>query len=281
AVGPWTNILMRKEHRRSRSRVRPTKGVHIIYKGNISEHAVLIPTRSDGRIFFIIPWVGNSLIGTTDTDFLGDPDRVEVAQEDIDYLVAEAKRVLPDANLTRDNVITSFAGLRPLVSEPGAPARVSRKHVIRESYSGLTYVMGGKYTTYRKIAEDVLRRLTKKPLVDTQEKFPVYGSGNIEGNVDVLNQKYGVSPDVVRSLIGFYGSRYTDVLTLVEENPYLRTPICSCSLVIRAQIVYAVRTEMARTEDDIVIRRLVLGYDQCSTGECRKTIREILSKEGL
>ena len=196
-------------------------------------------------------------------------------------MIGEAKGVLPDAKLTRDQIITSFAGLRPLVSESGAPARVSRKHVIRESYSGLIYVMGGKYTTYRKIAEDTVRRLTKKPLVETREEFPVYGSGDVEGNIDVLNQKYDVPADVIRSLIGFYGSRYCDVLKLVEENPSLKAPICSCSTVIRAQIVYAIRTEMARTEDDIVIRRLVLGYDECPTGECRKAIRAIVSEEKL
>ncbi len=281
AVGPWTNILMRKEHSRSRARIRPTKGVHGVFKGRIAEHAVLIPTRGDQRIFFVIPWMGNSLVGTTDTDFTGNPDRVEVGEEDIDYLIAEAKRVLPDAKLTRDQIITSFAGLRPLVSESGAPARVSRKHVIRESYSGLIYVMGGKYTTYRKIAEDVTLRLTKKPLVNTQEEFPVYGSGKVEEDAKALSQRYGMTADAIQALIEFYGLRYSDVLKLVEENPALKAPICSCSMVIRAQIVYAIRMEMARTEDDIVIRRLVLGYDECPTGECRKAIRAILSEEKL
>ncbi|MCK5013893.1 MAG: glycerol-3-phosphate dehydrogenase/oxidase [Candidatus Omnitrophica bacterium] len=281
AVGPWTNILMRKEHSGSPARIRPTKGVHIVYKGKISDHAVLIPTRSDRRIFFIIPWMGNSLIGTTDTDFTGDPDRVEVERADIDYLLAEAKRVLPGTNFNDDNIITSFAGLRPLVSEPGAPARVSRKHMIKESYSGLIYVMGGKYTTYRKIAEDVVRKLTKKPFVHTREKFPVYGSGEISEDVNTLGQRYGVEPEMIRSLINFYGVRFSDVIKCVKQNADLKVPICSCCSVILAQVVYAIETEMARTVEDIIMRRLVIGYKECPTGECRKMIRSILSEKGF
>ena len=280
AVGPWTNILMRKEHSRSLPKVRPTKGVHIICRGIISDHAVLVPTRSDRRVFFIIPWMGNSLIGTTDTDFTGNPDHVNAEPEDIDYLIHETKRVLPEARLSRENMITSFAGLRPLVSEPGAPARVSRKHVIRESYSGLIYVMGGKYTTYRKIAEDVVRKLVKKPLIDTQEYFPLYGSGRVDEDVDALGQHYGVEPEIVRGLMRSYGTRFRDVLKYVGTDPALNVPICACGPVILAQVVYAIETEMARTVDDIVMRRLAIGYNGCRSGECRKTIRTILSKAG-
>jgi glycerol-3-phosphate dehydrogenase len=281
AVGPWTNMLMGKEYSGSPARVRPTKGVHIVYKGKISDHAVLIPTKSDRRVFFIIPWMGNSLIGTTDTDFKGNPDEVKVEQEDIDYLIAEAKRVFPESNLNNDNIITSFAGLRPLVSEAGAPQRVSRKHVIKESFSGTIYVMGGKYTTYRKIAEDVVRKLTKKPLVNTRKKFPVYGSGDIKDTVDTLAQRYELAPEIIKALISFYGVRFVDVIKRVEQDAALKVPICSCCPVILAQVVYAIETEMARTVEDIIMRRLVIGYKECPTGECRKTVRSILSEMGL
>ncbi len=281
AVGPWTNIFMKKENSQSPQQVRPTKGIHIVVKGRISDHAVLIPAEGDQRVFFVIPWMENSLIGTTDTDFNDSPDNVSVKQEDIDYLVREAKRVLPYADLRKENIITSFAGLRPLICEEGDPAKVSRKHVIKESYSGLIYVAGGKYTTYRKIAEDVMRRVTKKTLVDTQESFPVYGSGAIGGDAENMAEQYGVDPDVARSLIGLYGSRFKDVLSLIQKDPDLKKPICSCSPVIYAQIVYAVQTEMACTEKDITMRRLLLGYSYCPSGECREAIRNILVEMGF
>ncbi len=278
AVGPWTNMFMKKERSRSPSKVRPTKGVHIVVKGRIANHALLIPVTEDQRVFFVIPWGNNSLIGTTDTDFTGPPDEAAVNKEDIDYLVREAKRVLPHAELKRGNIITTFAGLRPLISEEGAPEKISRKHMIKKSYSGIIYVMGGKYTTYRKIAEDVTVRLTRKPLVNTQEEFPVYGSGPIEGHPEDLGEQYGVGTDAVQDLMDFYGTRFKDVLALTKENQDFKKPICSCSSVLRAQIVYAIEMEMALTEEDVIMRRLLVGYNDCASGQCRETIRQILSE---
>ena len=278
AVGPWTDPFIRKENSQSPPQIRTTKGVHIVVKGLISHHAILIPAQKGRRVFFVIPWMNNSLIGTTDTDYTGLADDVSVQQEDIDYLIKETQRVLPHVDLNKENIITTFAGLRPLVREKGSPERVSRKHVIKTSYSGLIYVMGGKYTTYRKIAEDVVNKLTKKPLVDTQEQFPVYGSGVIEENASTVGQKYGLNSEVVQSLMDFYGSRYDDVLSLIDGGPSLKEPICSCSSIIRAQVVYALEVEMANTEEDIIERRLMLKFIDCQSGECRKVIKEMLSK---
>ena len=276
AVGPWTNVFMNKESSQSPPQVRTTKGIHIIVKGRFSNDGILIPAQKDGRVFFIIPWMENSLIGTTDTDFTHHPDEVSVQQEDVDYLVKEIKRVLPHADLNEDNIITAFAGLRPLVHEQGSPSKISRKHIIKTSYSGLIYVMGGKYTTYRKIAEDVVRGLTKKTLVNTPDYFPVYGSGIIEEGAAAVGNKYGLAPEVIQQLMDFYGIRYRDVLSLIDKDATLKDPICSCSLVIRAQILYAAEVEMACKEEDIVTRRLMLGYNECQTRKCRDVIHTML-----
>jgi len=278
AVGPWTNPFIRKENSQSPPQIRTTKGVHIVVKGLISHHAILVPAQKGRRVFFVIPWMENSLIGTTDTDYTGLADDVSVKQEDIDYLVNETRRVLPHVDLNEENIITTFAGLRPLVREKGSPERVSRKHVIKTSYSGLIYVMGGKYTTYRKIAEDVVSKLTTKILVDTQEQFPVYGSGVIEENASAVGRRCELNSDVVQLLMDFYGTRYNDVLSLIDKDPSLKDPICSCSSVIRAQVVYAVETEMANTEEDIIERRLMLQFTDCQSGKCRKVIKEMLLK---
>jgi glycerol-3-phosphate dehydrogenase len=278
AVGPWTNSFTQKEDVRPPFFVRTTKGIHIVYRGRVSNHAVLVPAQRDGRVFFIIPWLGHSLIGTTDTDFTDYPDNAAVKKEDVDYLIREAGRVLPDMDFRQENIITTFAGLRPLVSKPGAPSRVSRGHVVKESSSGLIYVMGGKYTMYRKIAEDVVRRVARKPLVDTRKLFPVYGSGTPAGEPAAVARQYNVELDLVRALMDFYGTRYGDVLKLTEEDAALKEPICACSPVIRAQVVYAVRTEMARTPEDIITRRLTLGYTGCADGRCRREIQQLLGQ---
>jgi glycerol-3-phosphate dehydrogenase len=279
AVGPWTNMFAKKERAQSLPQVRPTKGVHMVVKGQLASRALLVTAKEDRRVFFVLPWAHNSLIGTTDTDFHGSPDEVTVDQEDIDYLVREARRVLPFAELKRENIITTFAGLRPLVSKPGAPGKVSRKHVIKRSSSGIIYVVGGKYTTYRKIAEDVMRRLTRKPLVDTRKYFPVYGSGPVESRAEDIARDYGMRAETIQGLMDFYGTRFKDVLDLVAQDPNLKQPICACSPVIRAQIVYAIECERACTENDIVMRRLLLGYAECESGKCREAIRKILSDQ--
>lgn len=291
AVGPWTNPLMHKEEGNVPPLVRTTKGIHVVCQGKLSDHALIIPTSQDKRVFFVIPWMGNSLIGTTDTDYTADPDRVAADQEDIDYLFRELRRVFPPAGredpcgrslsaqeiFKKEKIITIFAGLRPLVHKQGAPARISRNHVIKEAYSGIIYVMGGKYTTYRKIAEDCLKEIIRsKPLVDTRVGFPVYGSGEItESAQDVAGQN-GLNVDVAKYLMEFYGTRYKDVLRLIKNNPALKEPLCTCSPAIKAQVVYAIQTEMAVKDEDIIKRRLSLIYRPCRSGQCIKEIHSLV-----
>ena len=277
AVGPWTNVLMHKEEGNVVPLVRTTKGIHVVCPGKISDHALLIPTAKDKRVFFIIPWMGNSLIGTTDTDYTADPDAVAVDQEDIDYLFRELRRVFPGGTFQKEKIITIFAGLRPLVHKQGAPAQISRHHVIKRAYSGIIYVMGGKYTTCRKIAEDCLKEIKEsRPLVDTRAGFPVYGSGEITESAQDVAKQNGLNVDVAKYLMEFYGTRYPDVLQLIQNNPALKEPLCTCSPAIKAQVVYAVQVEMAVKDEDIIKRRLSLVYRPCQSGQCVKEIRQRL-----
>lgn len=285
AVGPWTNVLMHKEEGNVPPMVRTTKGIHVVCQGKISDHALLIPTsRGDQRVFFVIPWMGNSLIGTTDTDYTANPDEVAADQEDIDYLFRELRRIFPpegslpaEGMFKKEKIITIFAGLRPLVHKQGAPAKVSRRHVIKESYSGIVYVMGGKYTTYRKIAEDCLKKIMpSRPLVDTRKSFSVFGSGKIDESAEEAAKQYGLKTDIVQYLMDFYGVRYKDVLALAQSNPALKEPLCTCSPAIKAQVVYALQAEMAVKEEDIIKRRLSLIYRPCRSGQCVQEIRQRL-----
>ncbi len=279
AVGPWTNVLMRKEEGRVEPMVRATKGVHVVCHGQVSSRALIIPTQKDNRFFFVIPWMGNSLIGTTDTDYSGSPDEVGVDQEDVDYLFRELRRLFPEEVFKKEKIITMFSGLRPLVHRSGNPADLSRRHVIRESYSGVLYVVGGKYTTYRKIAGDCVKRILRpRPLADTEKTFQVYGSGAIEEKAADAAQRYRVPTETVQYLMDFYGARYNDVLDLISKEKGLAEPICSCSPAVRAQIAYAIQVEMARTEEDIYKRRLPLVFMECKTGHCRKEIQRMVSK---
>ncbi len=277
-AGPWADTLLHKDSPRNRPRLRPTKGVHVLYKGQICQQAFLIQSFSDKRIFFVIPFRGNSLIGTTDTDYIGNPDEVKSEQEDVNYLLKEATRIFPQIDFKKENIITTFAGLRPLVSEQGSPSKVSRKERIEKSFSGIWYVLGGKYTTYRAIAKEcvqkILPRLSRKLPADRE--YPLYGSGEIVVDIKQVSTRFGVSPHVVSYLVEFYGSRYWDVLKLIDEDPSLRVKLCECSPAIRAQVAYSAKVEMAYTFEDIFNRRLQLQYQDCPTRHCRTSIEDVL-----
>jgi glycerol-3-phosphate dehydrogenase len=280
ALGPWMNAFLEGEDPTLLKSVRATKGVHIVCRQKISDQALLIPTYQDQRVLFVIPWMNHSLIGTTDTDFKGSPDRVEVTLEDIEYIFKELNRVFPDGLFKREDMIASFAGLRPLVAQPGKPHKVSRKHTIQTTPSGMMYVIGGKYTTYRKIAEDCVRQISHKKLKNTSSIFPLYGGGLLQEPPQNSASNYGVAEAVVVNLMNIYGTRYKDVLELIKENSSWKDSICACTPTIKAQLVYALRVEMACFPEDIIWRRLSLGFQDCPTKDCQKTVWEFFARSG-
>lgn len=276
-AGPWTDRLRQLNHAQMRPRLRPTKGVHLVCRRPLGQDAFLLQNKNDNRIFFLIPFHGHALLGTTDTDYNGSPDDVRTDNEDIDYLLNLAAVYFPSAGFTRADIIATFAGLRPLVHERGSASKVSRKHIIERDFSGVYYVMGGKYTTYRAIAEECVAKV----LPNFRRKIPkgpfmLYGSGLDQPNVKSVAVRYGVDASVVTELVSRYGSKYDDVLRLVLEDHSLKERICSCAPVIRAQVVYAMKTEMSATVEDICERRLGLNYTDCVTRQCVKTITDMM-----
>jgi len=229
----------------------------------------------------VIPFKGNSLIGTTDTDHHQSPDRVQVEEADIQYLLQEAGRVFPNINFDSSKIITTFAGLRPLVADKGDPSRISRKHAIECNASGIYFVMGGKYTTYRAIAEKALA----KALPQLSSKMPyggdftLYGSGGSNEELKILSQRFDVPLDLVRYLQGIYGSRFGEVLHIAQRDDRLKERICQCSPAIAAQIIYSRDVEMAQNTQDVMERRLGLSYLDCPTQNCRRAIEKIFQDQ--
>ena len=277
-TGPWSDLLLRKDSSKSNLRLRPTKGVHILYKGQICKEAFLLQSSNDRRIFFVIPFQGHSLIGTTDTDFEGHPNEVKVEQDDVDYLLKEAERVFPQIVFNKENIITTFAGLRPLVHEHGQPSKISRKHSIEKTFSGIWYVLGGKYTIYRAMAKECVQKIlpSLSRNLPSDREHPLYGSGEVKADVKQVALRFGLSTETVSYLIGFYGSRYWEVLKLIDEDSSLRVKLCDCSLAIRAQAAYACKVEMAKIFEDVFDRRLQLQYNDCSSRKCHQSVEDIL-----
>ncbi len=164
AGGPWVERIAGTDPTAPGIPLRPTKGIHIVTRRLTQSHALLLQTRRDRRVFFVLPYGANhSLVGTTDTDFPGDADRVEAKCRDIEYLLESVNDALPSLKLTEPDVLSTFAGLRPLLKQEGrAPSDVTRRHNLSVSPGGLISIIGGKYTTYRAVAEEVVNLVSQR-----------------------------------------------------------------------------------------------------------------------
>jgi glycerol-3-phosphate dehydrogenase len=212
----------------------------------------------DGRLFFIIPWLGYSWIGTTDTDFRIDPGEARATADDIDYLVKSAAGYFPSVSQTE--IFWTNAGVRALVMKGGKESAISRRHRIL-SEPGLVSVLGGKITGYRAIAEDaidaVCRQLKTRVRCRTATE-PLPGArGQVSSN---------------GHLHALYGSRAADVLRLVEEDPRLGERLSPEYPDIAAQVVFAVREEQCVHADDFIFRRTLLGFSRDQGAAARAAV---------
>ncbi len=275
AGGPWADAVLAQLGRRPASPViKATKGVHLITRNLTQGRAILVPARADARILFIIPcdFAGEacSMIGTTDTDFHGDLDHVRAEAQDIEYLLTEARRILPGSNLSKADIKATYAGVRPL-SAPAKDSRgnskISREAQILES-EGLLTLSGGKFTTYRAMSERVVdqaARLLKKrllPLSTAKRSLP--GAVRIE------------APDYLQSI---YGKLASAVIALTHEDPALAQPIAPGSPAILAQVAYAARHEKARHLDDFYLRRTFLGLELAPDHPGVEKVAAVMGKE--
>lgn len=262
AAGPWVDQVLMATGKPTKKLIGGTKGSHIVVSAfeGAPKDAYYVEAAADGRPFFIIPWNGLYLIGTTDIRFDGDLNAVRASDAEVDYLLKETNRVFPAADLARDDIHYAYAGVRPLPRrERGPESSISRKHIIRKNRRiarGLISIIGGKLTTYRNLAEQTVDRLgkvlgRKLPDCRTQETL-LPGAYRIEEARDRLTAMDDLSVTDVERLLGLYGGRSIELATLADGE--------SCSL-LEAEVLFAIREEMARTLADIVHRRLMIGFD--------------------
>jgi glycerol-3-phosphate dehydrogenase len=158
--GAWSNTILHMDSPSPAISVSPTKGVHLIVPRITGDHALILSAPQDQRVFFITPFKGNTLIGTTDTLYHGDADQVSVLEDDIRYLLDAAHYYFPEFSPDPSCVLSTYCGLRPLVgSTKTVASSISRDFVISKSNSGLWTMLGGKYTTHRHMAEQLLKQL--------------------------------------------------------------------------------------------------------------------------
>jgi glycerol-3-phosphate dehydrogenase len=293
-AGPWVDRLraMAQVADRSPRLLRTTKGIHCLLP-RMTDRAVYLAAR-DERMIFVIPWREFSLVGTTDTDFEGDPDRLWATREEVTYLLQEVAKVLPDKRATFDNVAYTYAGVRPLSFEPGRSASaVSREHrVIPEGPDGrFLSVTGTKLTCFRSLAEDVgdrVMRLLDRSAPSRTARGMLDGTdeevGKVEARVwmDVSEEMAatGLSGGALRMLVETYGRAYPRVLELGRKLPDGLERLCPSNPEIVAQLHHAVREELAVSLQDVLLRRTGIGQSRCQGLDCAEAIAARMAELG-
>jgi glycerol-3-phosphate dehydrogenase len=280
ATGPWADVLRRLDDPHATPMLRVTKGAHVLVPRRrvANQHAVTLLSQIDGRVMFVLPWGDFSYIGTTDTDADSSPDALRVTAADVTYLLRSANAAFPDARLTPSDVVSAWVGLRPLLRQDHAnPSQVSREHRIDESPHGLITIAGGKLTTYRVMARDVVDRvaarlheLDGRPLAGrpATDQLPLPGgeAAELEVLVEAARAR-GAAEATARHLVASYGSEAAAVLNLVDRDRPLGAPIVPGRPEIWAEITYAVEREMAVRVQDVLVRRLHLFYEVPDNGQ--------------
>jgi glycerol-3-phosphate dehydrogenase len=286
-AGVWTDLVHELAGVRAGYRVRMSKGVHIVVPRSAVNADTGMILRTDKSVLFFIPWGERWIVGTTDTDFTGDRAEPAATEEDVDYILAAANRVLVRP-LLRADVIAVYAGLRPLVEAVGEvngskgtkgtkgakpTTKVSREHVVDVPVPGLASIAGGKFTTYRLMARDVVDAAVadfdREVPSSVTEQLPLLGADGLVGvqaGAGRLAEDRRVSRAAVEHLIDRYGTLAGEVLDLIRADPGLAQPLADGYPYLRAEVVYAVTHEDALHVEDVLMRRMRLFIESADSG---------------
>jgi glycerol-3-phosphate dehydrogenase len=291
ATGPWTDDVLAMSGPRTSKMLRLTKGIHIVVERDRLpvEHAVVLFHPTDRRVLFALPWGERTYVGTTDTDFDGVPGQEYATLEDVDYLIAAANYYFPNDHIHRNDVISTWSGLRPLIAPEAdvgdmAESQVSREHQIHIGEDGLITIAGGKLTTYRKMAKEcvdtalqILKltgQLSEEIRSGETYKHPLPGAVGWPEDDDhdkVANEisevcECDLSHAIRRHLVDTYGMRALELAKLCAEHPPLLEPIVPGRIEIMAQVDFAVREELAASVSDVMIRRTQIFFRDLQQG---------------
>ena len=247
ATGAFSDLLRLQAEPDAKPMIVPSQGIHLVLDASFlqGECAVMVPHTSDGRVLFAIPWHGHTLVGTTDTP-IGAATLEPIAMEqEVDFILATAGQYLTKAP-AREDVLSVFAGIRPLVRATGvaSTAALARDHVVHIDRSGLVTICGGKWTTYRHMAEDCVDQAAT--LAQLPDQPCVTHHLRIHGFHEAAQEF---------SSLAVYGSDAYEIRKLIETNPALNEPLHAALPYVKAEVSWATRHEMARTVEDMLARR--------------------------
>lgn len=272
AAGPWVDRVLDGIEAPDERMIGGTKGSHLVVEPfpGAPREAVYAEAVEDGRPYFVVPWNGQYLIGTTDVRFDGDLDAVVATDEEIAYLISETNRLFPGAGLTSEQVLYTYAGVRPLpVAPEGDEGAITRSHVVHDhapGVEGLLSIVGGKITTYRQLAEQVVdvavKKLERKAGKCRTHQIPLPGGTAypFEQFRDRFHATGGLARETGERLLRIYGTRAAEVLDYADGHPDLREPFDAATGAIGAEVAFSLRTELAETLSDVLQRRTMVGY---------------------
>jgi len=275
ATGVFTNSIMKMNDKVYKKYIVPSQGIHLVFDKSFlpSQHALMIPKTSDGRVLFAVPWHDKIVVGTTDTLIKSHSLEPIALEKEIEFVLETSQRFLTKKP-TRADVLSVFAGLRPLAApekKGQSTKEVSRSHKIILSETGLITITGGKWTTYRKIAEDIIEKAIEAhhlpKIACKTEHISVHGNQKTS-TLDRENHLY------------IYGTDISEILQLQETEPELKEKLHPNYEYTMAEVAWAIRHEMARTIEDVLARRVRLLFldARAAIDSCEK-VGNLLAKE--
>lgn len=291
ASGPWVDELRARAGIAEQGPrvLRHTKGIHCLLP-RLSEHAIYHST-SDDRMIFVIPWRDLSLVGTTDTDFAGDLDRVHATRDEVEYLLEEVRRAVPDPRVKASEVLYTYAGVRPLSYEAGKrESEVSRAHrIVSEAGGRFLSITGAKLTCFRSLAEalgDRVSRALGRPAPARTATLTLDGADEDAGGVEARawldvsadGAATGLGRDTLETLVGTYGRAWTRIVELAGKVTDGTERLCPSNTDIVAQLHHAVQRELVVSLQDFLLRRTGIGTSRCQGRDCAQAIAERMGR---
>lgn len=273
-AGVWSDELHAQFGLTAGYSVAMSKGVHIVLPGEAIKSKDGIILKTPVSVLFLIPWGDKWIVGTTDTPYDGDRSKPLATQEDVQYILDQANRVL-EPRLKADDIIGVFAGLRPLVANKtgSATTKLSREHTVDRPVPGFVSIAGGKYTTYRVMAKDAvdlavldLRRLVNESITD---KLPLIGADGyfaLVQQISDISEKYAISDATVTHLLGRYGSLIEEILEIMDTDSSMSQRLIPELPYIKAEILHAVTHEGALSVEDVLLRRTRICFEAADSG---------------
>ena len=280
ATGVWADRIRQMDDPGAEEIIRVNRGSHLVLpRQKLGIHGAVTFTSADGqRAMYVVPWGETCIVGTTDVDHQGDLDQVYITAPEAEFILTSTQRAFPEARPTRDDIISTFAGLRPLIGEEGKAAyQVSRDHHIFESDAGLVSIAGGKLTTYRRMAEDLVDLVSGKLKADFGVKIEQRcRSGQLalaEAAFDPQKELLALgecypqcAPDILEHLALTYGPAASTVLAWTTDDAVMGRRIVPGLPYIRAEVPYAIQHEMALALSDFLVRRTHVVHEDREQG---------------